>query len=180
VSITPSRVAPPVGRHQLHTQGSSTYYLTLTRAIGVQARAARAKTREHEEREKKRTAQGDKSHGAREVSHGAASSTNKRGAALNQLIEKRRSEIEEMLAVKLMVMGDDVHDGTGVPVDDFEVVGFHGRVEGQALPPGVKPWRPPRRVSEPLQQPRSKAARIGGNEVRTYTSTRHPKTLPVG
>jgi hypothetical protein len=129
------------------------------------ARAARAKVREHEERAKKRTAQGEKSH-THEV-HGAASSTS-RGSTLNQMMERRRSEIEEMLAVKLMVMGDDVHDGTGVSVDDLEVVGFHGRVEGQLLPPGVKPWRPPQRASEPMQEPRIKA-RTSHTEVRVRT-----------
>jgi hypothetical protein len=40
--------------------------------------------------------------------------------------------------------------GTGVPVDELEVVGFHGRVEGHASPPGAKPWRPPRRL-DPFQ-----------------------------
>jgi len=32
---TPSRAAPPVGRHQLHPQGSSTYLLRLLQALGL-------------------------------------------------------------------------------------------------------------------------------------------------
>jgi hypothetical protein len=39
-----------------------------------------------------------------------------------------------MIDWKLTLLGDTVHDGTGLPVDETEVVRFSGRVEGNSAP----------------------------------------------